>query len=363
MKQLTILIVLVFVITAQRVQADNTTSLPPVQDANSLNDPNDKKDSSWLITPLVSSDPKISTAAGVMVGYVHQFDEASPPSLFGLMGTYSTTDSYYYGGFAKTHFGRDRHRITAGAFSGRVKNDYSDFLGSGLPAQTTDDLRMLGLRYVTKVHDHWYLGPQFFSTNYAISADDAATGEILDEIGLTGFQSNGLGLVAQYDSRDNQYFPARGQVLEVHNIAFRRGLGGDVNFDAYHADYQVYVPHGKAHVLAIHAKGRWTAGAPSSGYSSVDLRGYTRGQYLAPHMTLIEFDERFALTKRWGLTGFLGAAVLYGGDNLSGWDRLFPAGGIGTYYQLNEEKMVVRAEYALGKEGNQGFYLQFGQPF
>jgi hypothetical protein len=296
-------------------------------------------------------------------GYVHQFDEDSPPSLFGVVGTYSTTDSYYYGGFAKTHFGRDRHRIMAGAFSGKVNNDYTDYLGSGLPVQTTDTLKAFGLRYVTKIHGRWYLGPQFISGNYTISGDDPQSGEILDTLGLTGFQSNGLGILGQYDSRDNQYSPRSGQFFEAHNIAFRTGLGGDVNFDAYNADYQYYLRHGKNHVLAIHAKGRWTVGAPSSGYSSVDLRGYPRGQYLAPHMTLVEVDERFSLTRRFGLKAFAGLAWLYGGSQFTGTDSLFPAGGGGVYYQLNDEGMVVRAEYALGREGNQGFYLQFGQPF
>ncbi|MFC1765235.1 hypothetical protein ACFL6U_24580, partial [Planctomycetota bacterium] len=214
-------------------------------DPNNASDPNStstKKDSPWLITPLLSSDPKIATSAGLMAGYIHQFDPNSPPSLFGGMGTYSTTDSYYYGAFAKVHFGQDRHRISAGAFRGRVNNDYSDYLGSGLPAQTTDTLKAFGLRYVTRIHNNWYLGPQFFSTNYAISADDALTGEILDKIGLTGLKSNGLGLLVQYDSRNSQYSATRGQALEVHNVTFRTGLGGDVNFDAYNMDYQVYIP-------------------------------------------------------------------------------------------------------------------------
>jgi hypothetical protein len=36
---------------------------------------------------------------------------------------------------------------------------------------------------------------------------------------------------------------------------------------------------------------------------------------------------------------------------------------IRKFKELNDEKLVVRADFAIGKEGNQGFYLQFGQPF
>ncbi len=31
--------------------------------------------------------------------------------------------------------------------------------------------------------------------------------------------------------------------------------------------------------------------------------------------------------------------------------------------QQNDKKMVVRADLAVGTEGNYGFYLQFGHPF
>ena len=108
-----------------------------------------------------------------------------------------------------------------------------------------------------------------------------------------------------------------------------------MSFDAYHADYQYYHSHGQGHVLALHAKGRWTHDAPPSGYSSVDLRGYTRGQYLAPYMTLAEMEERYALTKKWGLSAFAGLAVLYGGERDSSEDQWFPAVGGGVRYKLN----------------------------
>ena len=140
-------------------------------------------------------------------------------------------------------------------------------------------------------------------------------------------------------------------------------MGGDTSFDTYTADYQHYIPHGKGHVIALHAKGRWTDDAPSSGYSSVDMRGYTRGQYLAPHMTMGEADYRYSLTEKWGLAAFAGVAALYGDDSQDQGDRYYPAGGGGVFYKLNDEGMVVRADLAFGKDGNWGFYLTFGHGF
>ena len=282
------LCIFILLLVAPIAHADEKPEAPPEKDS---------KSSPWLITPLLSSDPKISTAAGALAGYVHQFDEESPASLIGLTGTYSTTDSWYLGAFAKIHFSEDKHRLVVAVVTGEIRNDYSDFLGSGLNVQTTDDLTLYALRYAMRVYGRWYLGPQFISTNYAISGDNLLSGQVLQHIGLTGFKSNGLGLYTQYDSRDNQYSPSTGQVFEAHNVAYRESFGGDVSFDAYTADYQCFIPHREDHVIAIHARGRWTNNAPNSGYSSVDMRGYTRGQYLSPHMTMAEADYRYSLTE------------------------------------------------------------------
>ncbi|MGI9568783.1 MAG: BamA/TamA family outer membrane protein [Desulfobulbia bacterium] len=325
--------------------------------------PEESSDSPWLITPLLSSDPKISTAAGALAGYVHTFDDKSPASMAGIAGTYSTTQSWYLSLFAKLYFGEDKHRLLAAAAHGEIRNDYSDFLGSGLDAQTTDDLNLYVLRYAYRLFGRWYLGPQFVSTNYAILGDNLTSIDVLKQFGLTGFQSNALGLYAQYDSRDNQYSPSKGQVFEAHNFAYREELGGDVSFDALTADYQYYLPQGESNVVAFHVKGRWTNDAPSSGYSSVDLRGYVRGQYLAEHMTTAEVDYRYSLSEKLGLAVFGGVAGLYGSGTEEDSNELFPAGGIGAFYQLNDEGMVVRADIAMGKEGNWGFYLTFGHGF
>jgi len=336
--------------------AEENTASP--SDETTTND----QSSSWLITPLISSDPKISTAGGIMVGYVHQFDELSPPSLISTMGTYSTTKSWYAGAFAKTHFGEDNHRVTSAYFRGQIRNDYDDFLGSGQSTQTTDNLNVFALRYAYQFWENWYLGPQFLSTNYVISGEDALSGQVLDTLGLTGFTSNGAGLYAQYDTLDNKYSPTTGDMFQAYNVAYREDFGGDVSFDTFVANYQHYIPLDED-VLGWRISGRWTKDAPPGGYSSIDIRGYTRGQYLAQYMTAFEADYRHALNNKWGLTAYAGLGVLYGSDSMDDTDRFYPGGSVGTYYKLNDAGMVIRADFAMGKDGNHGFYLQFGQAF
>ena len=323
------------------------------------------KESPWLLVPTISSDPKLGTAVGFMGAYIKKFDEESPASMFGIAGSYSDTDSFFYGVFTRSYFDADKQRITAGIMKGKVNNSYEDFLGTGLPVSTTDDIGIAIFRYFHLYKNNWYLGFQLVSTDYAILADDALSGEILDLVGLTGHRSNGLGLAVNRDTRDNQNSPESGSSFEFHNIAYRKSLGGDVSFDAYTLSYATYLAHGNGHVTALRTKGRWTNDAPTSGYSSIELRGYTRGEYLAPHMTLFEVDERIKIKDRWGAKLFTGVAWLYGNEEGRETDsNMFPMAGAGiTFIIKQKEKMIIRAEYAVGKSGNSAFYLKFGQPF
>lgn len=323
-----------------------------------------KKDSPWLITPTVSSDPKISTSVGALIGYVHSFDEASPASMFGATGAYSSSDSYYYGLFAKTYFKQDMHRLSFGAFNAFIKNDYDDYLGTGLPAKTEDDMAIIALRYQYQVWPQFYLGVQGVSSDYAVNPGDVLSGIIIEKVGLTGFKSNALGIIATYDTRNNQNTPTAGGKVEFNNLAYRETFGGDENFDTYNLSAQYYWQTHQKFITAMNLKGRWSVDAPISAYSSVPLRGYIRGQYVSEHMTMVEVEERINLYKKLGASVFTGVAWLYG-DSATNSDEseYFPAVGIALTYQLNEEKMVVRAEAAMGKSNNKGFYLQFGQPF
>ena len=203
------------------------------------------------------------------------------------------------------------------------------------------------------------------STNYTISSESWFTDKILDSLGLTGFDSNAIGLVAQFDDRDNQNSPTSGQFFNVNNLAYREGLGGDESFDVFNMDYRRYIEHGDGHVFAWRTRARVTDDAPIGGYSSVQLRGYVPGNYLAPHGFTIEGEERYRLNDRWGLAGFGGLACLLEDISDCG-DRenWYPAIGAGLIFALKpKEKIVVRLDYAAGEADNSGIYLSFGHPF
>jgi hypothetical protein len=318
--------------------------------------------SPWLLLPVVSSNPKLGTAFGAFGAYVRRFDSKSRVSLIGATYQYTSTHSEIAALFARTSFGADHHRIAAVAAGGLIRNDYQDYLGSGQPLKTNDDLRAGAVRYLYRAKAAWFGGAQAVAANYQVFGDSTQDDLVLETLGLNGFRSVAIGAVALHDSRDNDDMPVRGWYLNVNNLAYREAFGGLATFDAYRADLRTFWWQGGRHILAIRQNNWFTHDAPSAVQASVVLRGYKVGQYLAPYMSSIEAEERLSLTGRWGATLFAGVAGLYGDRSAAVSSReYYPTWGAGLQFILKPaEHLLANFEYAHGIEDNHGFYLKFG---
>jgi hypothetical protein len=323
------------------------------------------EDSPWLLAPVLTNNPKLGTSFGALIGYIHHFDQKSRPSIFGMVGQYSSTNSIIGGAFARTSFDEDHQRLIAGLAYGNIKNDYDDYLGTGIPLQNNAELRAFVARYTYRVGGDWFVGAQGVYQNFAIAGDTAFDDLLLDILGVQPFKSAGLGLVVQNDTRDDENMPRRGWLLNLNNLAFRESLGGDNDYDVYRVDIRYFIPHGDRHVFALRQLNHLTRDAPAAARAPVQLRGYKIGQFNGEYMSSIEGEERFRLGERWTATVFAGLACTYGeGQSCSERENLFGAAGAGVQYVLKpKDGLVLNLEYAAGKDGNQGVYLKIGYAF
>ena len=321
--------------------------------------------SPWLLLPLFQVNPKLGTSLGALAGYMHYFDEKSRPSIFALMGQYTSTDSIIAGLQARASWDEDRQRLIAGTIYGYIKNDYADYLGTGVPLQSNSEVKGLIARYTRRVTGNWFAGVQGLYQNFGIGGETAFDDAVLDMLGAVPYRSGGLGLVGQYDSRDSENMPSQGWLVTLNNMAYREGLGADSDFDVVRADFRYFWSHGNRHVLAVRQLNHFTSDAPTQVKASVQLRGYKMGQYNGDYMSQIEVEERLRLSDKFTATIFVGIACTYGGPrNCSNSSDRYPAGGLGVQYILKpKEGIVLNLEYAQGRDDNRGFYLKMGYAF
>ena len=320
-----------------------------------------KARSPWLLVPMFSSSPKLGTAVGGLGAYMHVFDEKSRVSLFGASYRYTSTHSQIFSAFARTSSGADHHRIVALTALGHIENDYDDYLGTGQPVKTDDDLKAFVARYLYRVKGDWFIGGQGTAANYQVLGSTAEDDLVLETLGIKGFASAGLGASVMHDSRDNEDMPTTGWFLNVNNIAYLESLGASASFDAYRVDFKTFWKHGAGHVLAVRQYNWLTSDAPSAAQATVTLRGYKQGQYLSPYMSSLEIEERWSFNARWGATLFAGAAGLYGEAPVPLDRSVYPVIGAGLQFVIKPaQRMNVNLEYAQGIEDNRGVYLKLG---
>lgn len=322
-----------------------------------------KAPSPWILLPTFSNNPKLGTSAGALAGYIRKFDAQSQVSIFGANAQYTSTESATAVLFARTSFGADQHRVTALAAGGLIKNDYDDFLGTGVPLKSEDHLRSVVARYLYRVKGDWFIGAQALATNYQIVGQTALDDDLLGFLGLIGFEAGGVGLVLYHDSRDLQDAPKKGWVFNFNSIAYRQSIEGSNDFDVYRLDYRHFWSHGDGHVLAVRQSNQWTKDAPPGAFAPVLLRGYTLGEYLGKSMSSIEVEERHRFAERWTATFFAGVACLYGANrgNCSESANRFPSVGAGVQYVLKPALgIVANLEFAAGKDGNKAVLFKMG---
>ena len=321
----------------------------------------DEPRSPWLLAPLFSSSPKLGTAGGGLGAYLHTFDPNSRVSLFGVMYEYTSTDSHIAVAFARTSFGADHHRIVAITVLGQIKNDYEDYLGTGQPLKSDDDLKSMAARYLYRATGNWFIGAQGNAANYQVLGATPEDDLVLETLGVRGFKSAAIGASVMHDSRDNEDMPVRGWFLNINNLAYREALGGSSSFDAYRVDFRNYWRHGRRHVLAVRQYNWVTNDAPAAALASVVLRGYKFGEYLAPYMSSFEVEERLAFNARWGATLFAGAATLYGDPPVPLDRTTYPTVGAGLHFVIKpEQRLLVNLEFAQGVSANRGIYMKLG---
>jgi hypothetical protein len=323
--------------------------------------PSSDRKSPWMAVPLVSSNPKLGTSFGVLGAYVTEFDPKSRVSLFGVMFQYTTTESAIGALLARTSFKEDRHRLNGVLVFGLIKNDYEDYLGTGQPLQTEDNITSAAVRYLYRVRGDWFLGAQGQSADYQVLGATPEDDFILETLGIRGFKSASLGAVVMRDSRDNLDMPTGGWYANVNNFAYREAFGGENSFDAYRADARLFFRHRGPHVLAIRQLNWFTHEAPAAAQATVVLRGYKFGQYLAPYMSSIEAEERLRFGRRWGINFFGGFAGLYGSTATPLERQIYPVWGAGLQFIILPDKhMLASVEYAQGIEDNRGLILKLG---
>jgi len=323
-------------------------------------------ESSFVVVPIPSHSEQLGYALAVAVGYLFQMDEGSRGSNIGLGYFRSDNGSTGYGAMANLAWGNDAWSLLA--LAGTVDLNY-DFYVAGLPVplNQSGDLAMLKLKH--SVGNHWYLGGmlQYLESDIALDTGGLIPPEILPSVGL---ELATVGLLAEYDTRDNSYYPTRG----LHaNISLTYGSEiHDLIPDHQKALAKLdgYWPVGSKGVVAARLTG--CAASQNTPFfnlcgigSSDGMRGFASMRFTDRQLmsAQIEYRQRIG-DSRFGFVAFAGAGAA--AQQLTSVDQedIHAAAGIGLRFRLSKKfPLDYSADVAFNDEGEQTLHLYVGQSF
>ena len=235
--------------------------------------------------PIPKSDPTIGTGMALAGIYLHPKRGDNPETrtnLSGVFGMYTDTDSWATGIFHDGSYSGDKYRIRAILAYGEFN---LSFFGIGNDTIFDDrplDYKTEATAFLPRLlfhlpFKHSFLGPRYIYVRVDNTFDLSSLLPNLPEITVPT-DTAGLGLVAVYDSRNNNLWPSDGTWLELTATDYGDHFGGDFEYDKLILKWAQYFPVTDDITLTYRLDGQLVDGrAPFYDLATINLRGFPGG--------------------------------------------------------------------------------------
>lgn len=282
----------------------------------------------------------------------------SPPNITGVGGFFTGTQSWG-AGLMHFHSWDDDHIRYLGVL-GKV-NLHLNYYG---PQGNANAYQLSGVTVVQQVlfriaNSPWYVGPRY-------TFFDSATrfGPLLPN-GLHDFERDVRvgkgGIVVDYDTRDNMFYPSHGTYAEFEADFARGGFGSSNAFDMQSVKAYHWIEITPRWILGLRVDSGFSQGdIPFFAQPYVSLRGVSDARFQDRNQVTGELELRWNVTPRWALLGFGGAGKAWG--KLHAFGDAPTAFGFGNgfrYLIARKLGLSMGIDVAHGN-GQSAFYIQVG---
>jgi outer membrane protein assembly factor BamA len=214
-----------------------------------------------------------------------------------------------------------------------------------------------------------YAGLQVRYERYSIAKADPA-GAIGQRAvpGGGGGRATGIGFILNRDSRDDVFFPRRGDYWQLSALFNARAFGGDFAYTHVKLDVRKYLPVRATHVLAFQGQIQVISGTPPFyGYAKLGsdtmMRGYYAGRYRDKVMAAVQTEYRMPLFWRFGIVVFAGLGNVAPRPGALEFNHIKYSCGAGLRYRISSKVATnIRADLAFGN-GTSGIYFTAREAF
>lgn len=320
------------------------------QQLGSFTDQN-SKEIEFKVMPYINYNRNLKLMFGalpMMLFEVDKQDNVSPKSIAGLLGVYTTNESYFILGFSQLYLFEDKWRASSYVFTGNLNSQlYLEDISLNQFYDFTTEATQLGFEAKRYIFGDLYGGLGMTFAKFISFSDD-----INEE---TKSYQNSIHLSLLSDKRDDVYYPTTGHKITFNWKVFPDWLGGNSgSARKIVATYNQYFSN-KNNVIAARFNGEFGLGDVKFEQQTVlggkDIRGYSDGKYRGDGLMAIQGEYRWNMKKRFGLVGFAGLATIYGSPNPEFDWELYPGIGTGVRYRVfDNSNFNIGLDVAFGRD-------------
>ncbi|AUV43540.1 BamA/TamA family outer membrane protein [Citrobacter freundii] len=276
----------------------------------------------FLPIPLVITEPAVGYGGGLFGLFLHgkgrQVDGQFIPPAMSAFGGGGTQNGTWFVGGGHRHTWQDDHirYLVAGGYADVNLDIYSgDVLGFGNNRAVETETRGYGgmQKLLFRAGDSpVFLGASQFWAKMDISARNnplvnQVWRQLLGESSIT----SALGLVAEYDTTDNFFWPGRGLSLSGEYQFYGHYLGGDYRYDLLTLEGKFFLPLNADWTLSLagdyQTLSQQDKHLPPMARPYIELRGISRYRYQGDDVSTVQTQLAWQMSSRWIVLGFVGA--------------------------------------------------------
>jgi hypothetical protein len=325
----------------------------------------------WIIAPIPFKSALLGSGLKLGVGrmYFKDAGAAKPhPSMFGAGGMYTENGGWAAALMDRRYWARETWRSTAAVADGEIK--YSLQLGDFPDADVEVEQGFKGVMFALDRNfaNHAWVGAGIIAGKSPLRITDLP-GDLPGLQPSLTYKSVTVNLNAEWDTRDDSFYPSAGIYLDFTAGMSRSSVGSsDDEYASYSLAMNRYYGVGERSVLAVRAFLQTVDGdAPFFALpwfgSGADLRGYTPGRFIGQSLAAAQAEWRVKVGKRLGFVVFAGAGGVFGEVQNFEQEDFLPAGGVGARFRLTKKDTVnFRVDYAWGRDDN-SLTISVGEAF
>jgi hypothetical protein len=322
--------------------------------------------------PIVFYTPETGIAGGAAVLYLYRHVLSPRSSAITADIIYTQKKQFVAEISGDQYFGEGRYRLTTDLAFQKYPNKFFG-IGNNTPESSeetyTPQTFLLKAVLYRNLSSHVNVGP---TVRYEyVSMQETAPGGILTARLLPGSRSGtsrGLGVVANWDSRDNTFATESGSFYQLTTLFYRSAFGSDYSYNDVQIDLRNFFKTFSDHVIAVQGVGEFIDGsAPFQSLARFGgqnlMRGYYDGRYRDKDGVALQVEYRIPVWWRIGIVGFAGVAQVAERIGSFSMDRFWFAGGVGLRFAWNpKERVNLRLDYGAGNNSS-GLYITMTEAF